>query len=98
MELLVAVALVGVLIAVVTPSLSGARESSRALVCSANARSMAQGVAAYASANKDRMPPSYVGADTDAAAAGKRIRLLITANLALGLLTSAIAGLGRWGG
>lgn len=70
LELLVAVAVIGVLIAVVTPSLSGARESSRALVCSANTRSVAQGVAAYANTYKDRMPPSYVGADTGAAAAG----------------------------
>lgn len=38
------------------------------------------------------------GRGPDAAAAVDRIRLLIAANLALGLLTSAIAGLGRWGG
>jgi uncharacterized membrane protein len=37
------------------------------------------------------------GRGPDAAKAVHRIRLLITINLALGLLTSAVAGLGRWG-
>lgn len=37
------------------------------------------------------------GRGQDAAAAVNRIRQLILANLVLGLLTSAIAGLGRWG-
>lgn len=37
------------------------------------------------------------GAAAEAAAAVNRVRLLITANLALGLLTSAVAGLGRYG-
>jgi hypothetical protein len=32
-----------------------------------------------------------------AAAAANRVRLLITANLALGLLTCIVAGFGRWG-
>jgi len=32
-----------------------------------------------------------------AAAAANRVRLLVTANLVLGLATSAVAGLGRWG-
>jgi uncharacterized membrane protein len=32
-----------------------------------------------------------------AAAAANRVRLLITANLVLGLVTSVIAGFGRWG-
>jgi uncharacterized membrane protein len=32
-----------------------------------------------------------------AAAAANRVRLLITANLALGLVTSIVAGFGRWG-
>ncbi|GIX09739.1 CopD family protein [Elioraea sp.] len=38
------------------------------------------------------------GRGPEAAAAVHRIRLLITANLVLGLVTSAIAGFGRWGG
>lgn len=37
------------------------------------------------------------GRGPDAAKAVHRIRTLITINLALGLLTSAVAGLGRWG-
>ncbi|HWX48638.1 MAG TPA: CopD family protein [Roseomonas sp.] len=38
------------------------------------------------------------GQATEAAAANNRIRLLITANLALGLLTVIVAGWGRFGG
>jgi uncharacterized membrane protein len=38
-----------------------------------------------------------VGKGPDAAAAANRVRLLVTANLLLGLVTSAIAGFGRFG-
>lgn len=37
------------------------------------------------------------GEGAAAAAAAERIRRLVTVNLGLGLLTSAVAGLGRWG-
>jgi len=37
------------------------------------------------------------GGGTAAASAANRVRVLVTANLALGLFTSAIGGFGRWG-
>lgn len=61
-ELLIVTVILAVLVAIVAPSLSGARESARAVACAASARSLAQGVIAYAGASGDRLPPSYVAA------------------------------------
>lgn len=55
-ELLVVVAIIGVLIAIVLPALATARWHARLLNCSSNLRNMAQAVNLYASKNKGQFP------------------------------------------
>lgn len=66
-ELLVTIAIIAILIALILPSLSGARENSRTLKCAANTRSLAQAIAVYSNDHRGRMPPAYVAADTASA-------------------------------
>lgn len=63
LELLIVAAILAVLVAILVPSLSAARENARAIVCAANTRSLAQGAMTYAEGARDRLPPSYVAAD-----------------------------------
>jgi prepilin-type N-terminal cleavage/methylation domain-containing protein/prepilin-type processing-associated H-X9-DG protein len=58
-ELLVVIGIIAVLMAILLPSLSRARESAGAIKCSANLRSIGQGLFIYASENKGRLPNSY---------------------------------------
>lgn len=65
-ELLVVIAIIALLIGILLPSLAAARESARQIKAAANARSVAQGVAVYASTGKQFFPPHYVyGANQD---------------------------------
>lgn len=57
-ELLVVIAIIGVLMAILLPALSKARQSAYLIKCSANLRSIGQGIAAYCAANKGSLPPS----------------------------------------
>lgn len=59
LELLIAVAIVAILIAVLVPSLSGARGRARTLACQANLRSLMEGIITYAGGNDDAIIPSY---------------------------------------
>lgn len=54
-ELLVVIAIIALLIAVLMPSLSRARESARRAVCASNLRGMMQAVHLYANDNKDQL-------------------------------------------
>ena len=57
-ELLVVIGIIAVLIGILLPSLSKAREHSRKTKCMANLRSLGQGMVMYANQNKDRLPNS----------------------------------------
>lgn len=55
-ELLVVVAIIALLISILLPSLSRAREQSRAVVCLATERSIGQGLHTYTTDNKEWLP------------------------------------------
>lgn len=65
-ELLVVVAIIALLISILLPSLSRAREQARRSVCAANLRSIAQATNTYANENREHVPqnqgtePDYV--------------------------------------
>lgn len=56
-ELLVVVAMIALLMAMLMPSLSGGCGQARVAVCSGNVRSLLAGLAAYAHANRQVLPP-----------------------------------------
>lgn len=58
-ELLVVVGILGLLLAILLPSLSRARQEARSTACRANLHAMMVGVLAYASSNRDLVVPSY---------------------------------------
>jgi prepilin-type N-terminal cleavage/methylation domain-containing protein/prepilin-type processing-associated H-X9-DG protein len=58
-ELLVVIGIIALLIGILLPSLSKARESANALKCASNLRSVGQGIALYLSANKGGFPLAY---------------------------------------
>lgn len=59
-ELLVVVAVLAILISILLPSLSGAREAGRAVTCGSNMRAIAQGLATYNAENDNVYPASYM--------------------------------------
>jgi prepilin-type N-terminal cleavage/methylation domain-containing protein/prepilin-type processing-associated H-X9-DG protein len=61
-ELLVVISIVALLVAILLPSLAGARKESRATVCAANLHSVGQAMALYVGGS-GVFPPSYVYAD-----------------------------------
>ncbi len=58
-ELLVVVAIIALLIAILLPSLSRARELAKRSVCSSNLRGIGQGCTIYANENKEWFPHHY---------------------------------------
>ena len=65
-EVLVAIGIIGVLIAILIPSLSSARRQGRTAVCQTNLRTLGQGWGMYSDENHDimvpgRLPKHYVG-------------------------------------
>jgi prepilin-type processing-associated H-X9-DG protein/prepilin-type N-terminal cleavage/methylation domain-containing protein len=57
-ELLVVIGIIVVLIALLLPALSRAREQAKLIECASNMRQLATGLQGYASANKQRFPPN----------------------------------------
>jgi prepilin-type N-terminal cleavage/methylation domain-containing protein len=55
-ELLVVIAIIGLLLAIVLPSLAGAKERSRRVVCQSNLHQFSIGLNAYANSNKQMLP------------------------------------------
>ncbi|MGH7213583.1 MAG: type II secretion system protein [Tepidisphaeraceae bacterium] len=58
-ELLVVIGIIAVLIGILLPALSKARESGNAIKCAANLRSIGQGLSMYAAQNKQYFPYAY---------------------------------------
>src|SRR5436190_19885766 len=59
-ELLVVIGIIALLIGILMPALSKARESANTIKCAANLRSVGQGLAIYIAGNKGTLPASYV--------------------------------------
>lgn len=55
-ELLVVVAIIAMLIAILLPSLSRAREQTKSVICLSNLRTLGQGVVTFTSEESDRLP------------------------------------------
>ena len=95
-EVLVAVAVIGVLIALMLPSISLVQESARKMVCASNTRQIGLGLNMFSNDNKDLLPPSVFLPRTvlpNRAQAGPRPELMTT------IRTGADAGYQarRWG-
>lgn len=58
-ELLVVIAIIALLIGILLPALGSARQSARALLASANSRSIVQGVIGYTVENRELFPFAY---------------------------------------
>src|SRR5947208_10559422 len=59
-ELLVVIGIIALLISILLPSLSKAREAAKAVKCASNLRQVALGILSYANDNRGRLPPSVV--------------------------------------
>lgn len=57
-ELLVVVSVIGLLVSILLPALSGARKQARSTRCLANLRVLGQGMTMYATTNRDMLMPS----------------------------------------
>lgn len=55
-ELLVVVAIISMLIAILLPSLSRARQQAKSVICQSNLRTLGQGITTFAAGNNDRLP------------------------------------------
>jgi prepilin-type N-terminal cleavage/methylation domain-containing protein/prepilin-type processing-associated H-X9-DG protein len=69
-ELLVVVAIIALLISILLPSLSRARELAKRAVCGSNQRGIGQGMHIYANDNQDWFPHHYYNASNDDTAPG----------------------------
>ena len=59
-ELLVVVAIIGILVALLFPAVQAAREAGRRITCTNHMKQFALAVANYASANDDQLPPQIL--------------------------------------
>jgi prepilin-type N-terminal cleavage/methylation domain-containing protein len=64
-ELLVVIGIIAVLIGILLPALSKARESARTIACAAQMRSLVQATFLYCNNNKGYFPPEYLGWTAD---------------------------------
>src|SRR5260221_7615187 len=80
-ELLVVIGIIALLISILLPALSKAREQSNRTACLANLRSLGQAMYLYANEHKDRLPNSAPTATWDATLGGRAL-LELAANYA----------------
>ena len=59
-ELMVVIAIIGILVSLLLPAVHQARESARSIHCSNNVRQNVIGILSYASANRERLPPRSI--------------------------------------
>lgn len=57
-DVLVSMAVIAILISIILPSLHGASQTAKQVVCRSNVRQIGIGIAMYADENNDRIPPS----------------------------------------
>src|SRR5439155_23205029 len=60
-ELLIVIAIIGVLIGLLMPTISGAREQSRRVACASNLRNIGAALFAYAADNDRKLPYYFSG-------------------------------------
>jgi prepilin-type N-terminal cleavage/methylation domain-containing protein/prepilin-type processing-associated H-X9-DG protein len=56
-ELLVVISIIALLVSILLPALSQARETARQVMCASNQRNLGTGLSMYADANRGRIPP-----------------------------------------
>ena len=81
LEVLVVIGIIGVLIAILIPSLSRAREQSRSAVCQTNLHTLGQGWGMYADENQDIMLPARMPRHSDGGFANPANHYAITTGL-----------------
>jgi len=64
-ELLVVIAVIAVLVGLLLPALSSARDSARTLLCSSNMRQLGTGAMLYAQSDAERIPALWWGGEGD---------------------------------
>lgn len=62
-ELLVVISIIALLIGILLPTLGSAQKEGKAVVCAANARTVAQAVQGHVNSGDNQFPPSYVYGD-----------------------------------
>jgi prepilin-type N-terminal cleavage/methylation domain-containing protein/prepilin-type processing-associated H-X9-DG protein len=62
-ELLVVIGIIGILIALILPTLAGARQAAEQLQCASNLRNIGLGIMIYLDQNQGVYPPAYVYVD-----------------------------------
>src|SRR5207248_11496841 len=72
-ELLVVIGIIALLIAILLPVMSRAREQSNRTACLSNLRSLGQAMDLYSNAHKDRLPNSAPWLTWDATLAGRAL-------------------------
>jgi prepilin-type N-terminal cleavage/methylation domain-containing protein/prepilin-type processing-associated H-X9-DG protein len=60
-ELLVVIAIIALLLAILMPALSRARQEAQSLVCRSNLKQIGMGLQTYLQNNRERLPPFYGG-------------------------------------